>query len=579
MTRVLAFSPYPNMAHMAYELALTSACQARGAEILHLLCDGIFSQCDVHWASSTGTPRPFDLCQKCQARAARLMQSSELPHEWLSKFVNASDRQRALEWAHALPLDQFMTATFDGYPIAHWVVSSVATEFRRYPPDLSNSFVINVFRNYLHSGALASLALTHVLDEWRPDVLVVVNGRQSLTRVAVELARARNLRFLTHDGPLRPWTRLVQTNAHCNEIEPIKEYLDAWAQIPLQKSELAATHAILTGRYYGWQPGIFSKPPVLGFRESAFGADMQQYDQVVGIFSSSTDESAGSSEWLGAFTNQAEWIRATCEIATQYPQVLWILRVHPNSGIRTYLPSGYGDAEFFASLFVCLPPNMRMIPPDSESSTYALMNLIDVGLVFHSTVGIEIAALGKPVLMVGRNYFVGMPHLQTLSHVTNYADALAHLLQSAPSREMRRYAYRYIYRFFMGMNFDFPAWVQPILQQSAFTPPSLTKLLDPLFDPLCAFILRGEPIYTPPPVNLMRVTADENVFFTELEALDEPYYDRVHASRANLWYGSTSLSEHAKQYTRQMPTPLRAPLEWFGRTLHNSFKQILRPQG
>ena len=69
MTRILIFSPYALWTyHTTYEGTIAKACQAHGATVEYLLCDGLLPECDQHWDSKTNLPRPFD------ASAARTRQ-------------------------------------------------------------------------------------------------------------------------------------------------------------------------------------------------------------------------------------------------------------------------------------------------------------------------------------------------------------------------------------------------------------------------------------------------------------------------------------------------------------------------
>jgi len=70
MARVLAFTPYAAWRiHTLYETTITRACRLRGAEVTHLLCDGVLSECDMYIAAISPSGRPFDLCTRCQAGA------------------------------------------------------------------------------------------------------------------------------------------------------------------------------------------------------------------------------------------------------------------------------------------------------------------------------------------------------------------------------------------------------------------------------------------------------------------------------------------------------------------------------
>ena len=68
MTRILIFSPYALWRfHTIYEETIARACRAQGGAVEYLLCDGLLPECDQHWDSKANSPRPFDLCQRCQS--------------------------------------------------------------------------------------------------------------------------------------------------------------------------------------------------------------------------------------------------------------------------------------------------------------------------------------------------------------------------------------------------------------------------------------------------------------------------------------------------------------------------------
>lgn len=54
-----------------------------------------------------------------------------------------------------------------------------------------------------------------------------------------------------------------------------------------------------------------------------------------------------------------------------------------------------------------LPENIKVIAPESSISSYSLMKIADVGLVFASTtgLGLEMALLNKPVIVVGKVHY------------------------------------------------------------------------------------------------------------------------------------------------------------------------------
>src|SRR5580700_7603215 len=164
MTRILVFSPYALWGfHTVYERTIAKACQARGATVEYLLCDGLLPECDQHWDSKSGSPRPVDLCQRCQAAAKSSLDDLAFPYTWLGDFVSETERSAALVWAQGLTPAEFREALFNGIPLGDWVLASVISYFRQYPPDMNNWRVISVYRGFIFSAAIVATGITNYL--------------------------------------------------------------------------------------------------------------------------------------------------------------------------------------------------------------------------------------------------------------------------------------------------------------------------------------------------------------------------------------------------------------------------------
>ena len=223
-TRIMTFSPYAAWTfHTNYETTLLHGCVIRGAEVKVLLCDGVFGECDMYNAAmSFPHGRPLNLCQSCQAAAKSALDKSGLPYEWLSSYLSEQERQEALNWAQSLYPDEFMTATFRGFPVAEWVITSAVTYFRVYPIRFDDWQTLNVYRGFLHAGAITCIALENAFEQWKPDALLMFNGRMSVTRVAFYMAKRSGIRILTHERSYRPDTLFIRKTKFVLAAFPLK---------------------------------------------------------------------------------------------------------------------------------------------------------------------------------------------------------------------------------------------------------------------------------------------------------------------------------------------------------------------
>lgn len=83
-----------------------------------------------------------------------------------------------------------------------------------------------------------------------------------------------------------------------------------------------------------------------------------------------------------------------------------IVRLHPGEIVDS-VASRDSMQNKINQIFPELPENIKIIPPTSSVSSYTLMELSDVGLVYTSTTGLEMAIKGIPVIVAGIPHYRG----------------------------------------------------------------------------------------------------------------------------------------------------------------------------
>jgi capsule polysaccharide modification protein KpsS len=152
-----------------------------------------------------------------------------------------------------------------------------------------------------------------------------------------------------------------------------------------------------------------------------------------------------------AFPGIREWLEAAVEAFALRSEHELIIRIHPAEvklpGKQTREPLGV----FLQERFPVLPPNVRLITADDPTSSYPLMESADVGLVYTSTTGLELALHGTPIVVAGRTHYRDKGFTVDVSSPHEFEEALDRMLQdpgvSAPDVELaRRYAYLFFFR-------------------------------------------------------------------------------------------------------------------------------------
>ena len=163
------------------------------------------------------------------------------------------------------------------------------------------------------------------------------------------------------------------------------------------------------------------------------------------------------------------------------------------------------------------PRNTRIVMPDEPLNSYALMDEADVGLTFGSSTGIEMAMLGKPVVLAARNFYEMGSQIITVRSRESLPDDLERSLGAFSARELRREAYRLAYYYAFEFELPFPLVsvfgvmdVELNYQGTEALAPGRDKTLDHI----CNYLLENRPLFdSPTDAERSRRPTDEDAFF------------------------------------------------------------------
>jgi hypothetical protein len=556
MTRILVFSPYAIWkVHTSYEATIATACQVRGATVDYLLCDGPLPECDQHWDSKANAPRPFDLCQQCKATAKTNLDNLGFPYSWVGDFVSQAEKTAAFAWAQGVVPADLRQVSFQGKPLGEWVLSSVISYFRQYPLDLNNWHVVNVYRGFLFSAAIVATGLSNYLEANAIDSALLFNGRQSITRVALEIFRQHGIPVLTHErAEYRRGHLTVKANAHCMSFEPFRDFWSMWAQVPLRRDSLDATLKWLVQRRYGanlaWIPFNKSSVSASSLRTSL---NLSPGKRLWALFTSSTDEVAGDPLMRGPYESQAEWVRDVVKWVESRDDVQLVIKVHPNLGGNGYIGKAVDELRIYQEMKSALPANVRIVLPEDSVNAYSLAEEADIGLTFGSTIGLEMAMMGKPILLAARGLYEYGSRILTVRSKASLPEMLEKCLHASTNREIQREAFRLAHYYSAACEYPFPAVSVVNIYEVKLNythPEELAPGKDHSLDRICNFLMDGRPLIEPPTTKeRSRTTADEDAFFEELE--NSPDYLRN--VRYERWLKLQSLTRSTKDVVRRLP--------------------------
>lgn len=154
--------------------------------------------------------------------------------------------------------------------------------------------------------------------------------------------------------------------------------------------------------------------------------------------------------------SMAEWIETTVRYFVDKPSVQLVIRVHP--GER--LIRGTSMLDVVRHVLPGNTEHIHVIAPSERINTYDIMEIASLGLTYTTTVGMEMAMRGVPVIVAGDTHYRGRGFTSDPATWDEYFATLGQALEGMPGQRLKpeevERAWNYAYRFFFEYPFDFP---------------------------------------------------------------------------------------------------------------------------
>ncbi len=155
--------------------------------------------------------------------------------------------------------------------------------------------------------------------------------------------------------------------------------------------------------------------------------------------------------------SMSEWMTRTVQYFAGRPDVQLVIRVHPG---ETLVPKARSMGQVAREALPELPEHIHIIGATDKINTYDLIEIADLGLVYTTTVGVETAMNGRPVIACGNTHYRKRGFTIDPDTWEEYFAALESVLADLPAHrlteEQTAKAWNYGYRFFFEYPRPFP---------------------------------------------------------------------------------------------------------------------------
>ncbi len=314
-----------------------------------------------------------------------------------------------------------------------------------------------LYRLRLQRNRSALLSILRLLADECPDAVLIPNGLVSELAVAYQAARHLNLNAVTYefnDQREQIWISqndivMYQNTDALWDARGSHPLDDAQRQV-IAEFEDARSHA----RKYGKGTRFWQDVAPVGAEQLRQSLSLDARPVVL-----LATNVLGDSLTLGRHIfagSMAEWITRTVQYFAGRSDVQLVVRVHPGERLMKG-PSILGVID---AALPSRPEHIHVVGPLEKVNTYDLMEIAALGLAYTTTVGMEMAMRGVPVIVAGDTHYRGRGFTLDPSTWEEYFATLDRALAELPryrlTMQQVETAWNYAYRFFFEFPLDFP---------------------------------------------------------------------------------------------------------------------------
>lgn len=447
--RVLCWEPAPYPVHIALVASTGAALALRGCDVELVICDGTPVACIGREVNNEETFADWPKrCSGCYAACTGEASLFNMKTEGLGDLVASHDLARLRDIARTVDLAGLPQYVYKDINVGAYTLSAAV----RYYQGKVTEYADDLLREFLFAALVTTEAALNKIETFKPDAIYMSHGMYTGWGPALAAAMQRGVPVVKFGGGYKKGClhfhkiAAPTTNFHFGVLSNrgwktrCDQPLSAWQERLLDD--------YLESRYLNGSSAFFdiTASVPLGSRQhtlSSLGLSAEK--PVWCIFSHVTWDNAVNLTSM-AFSDFNQWIVETLKTIVDIPDVQWLLKIHPAEKIFGVVD---GVEKTVASHFTELPGHIKIIPPDAHLNLYDLLGVLTGGVTCLGTVGLELAMMGKPVIVAADAYYSGKGFTcDGLTPVT-YRDLLKKAPGMPPSlnagqkQKARQFAYSY----------------------------------------------------------------------------------------------------------------------------------------
>lgn len=374
--------------------------------------------------------------------------------------------------------------------IPRFARGSTRKYLKRYSLDLDNPDVRPTYERFLRAGHILEYALAAIFE--RNDIVCTVAHEPYYVQGGVPLAvsKANGVPAYSQVWGFKRGHLLFgqATNRSLLPQYSDEHLVERALSDPLSEDECAEVEAIMRNRELGTNMSVdYSAHTNRSLQE------LDESNRALGVFTNLLWDASLEPD-QAVYGDVFEWLDDTMS-ELGGTDVSVVVKTHPAE-------AKFGTSESVTEWFdekSAVPGNFTVLPPDTDIDTYALLRSLDAAIVYNSTVGLEAAYRGLPVVVAGDTHYRGFGFTIDPESKDAYRCILGDLHQTEFDSSTELLARRYCHLLFVKKHvpFRFCQREQGAQQQFQEVDATATGPGAKPFDTIVDAMVDGRPVLNP----------------------------------------------------------------------------------
>lgn len=371
-------------------------------------------------------------------------------------YQTISISEIAVSIVNQLPDDteQLFSFKYEGYAVGDIVKGVMYRYYKSISmgsdaTEVAKQFMITTLTNYFEIKSRCETTQYHSI--------LFSHGIYCTWQIIVDYCKNQQLDFICYD---RGKTKGC-ININRNQPSPVWDISEAWKR--LEDYNLSADEENLVDDYL--KERETQKGDVFAYNFSEKSEDtaalkrqlqIKESAKVITIFTNLIWDAANVSRDI-AFDSPLDCIKKTIDHYQNNSDVHVLIRCHPAEKV---LGTSERYGELVRAEYTHLPSNVTIIEPEMDINSFSILDISSVGIVHTSTVGIEMALEGKPVILISETHYRNKGFTYDADDANDYFKTLDHLISTISLKVdqvalARKYFYLMMFEYQHKMPMEF----------------------------------------------------------------------------------------------------------------------------